>query len=246
MDRSGGTSRSRPMKRRSPSTRATSRRTTRWEWRFRSAIVTTRRRRCFRKALSIDPGQAHVWNNLGYVLLLAGNPREAITPLKTAVKLDRNNTTARRNLREAVTQWELAQQARRGGGPERRASHDEPGRDGAGTPAMQQPVRSGDQASDASKRRRCRLPRRRRSFQWLRRSPCSGARTLARRVSVRAPSLQTEPLRRCAVHHRQAEDGSLQRRRRSPMCALPRAAGGSTAVADKSLTVARSGRANWS
>jgi tetratricopeptide (TPR) repeat protein len=58
-----------------------------------------------RSALAIDPGRAHVRSNLGYVLLLAGRSQEAVTELTAAVELDREDVTARNNLREASAQW---------------------------------------------------------------------------------------------------------------------------------------------
>lgn len=55
-----------------------------------------------RQAVGIGPDRAHVRSNLGFVLLLAGRPREAVTELQTALTLDGENVTARANLREAM------------------------------------------------------------------------------------------------------------------------------------------------
>lgn len=62
----------------------------------------------FRRALALDANLAHVQSNLGYVLMLAGKPAAAVAALKVAVRLDPDNLTNRTNLREALTQWDLA------------------------------------------------------------------------------------------------------------------------------------------
>lgn len=57
-----------------------------------------------RQAVALAPELAHVRSNLGYVLMLAGKPDEAVLELKAAVLQDRGNPTAMANLRDAVAQ----------------------------------------------------------------------------------------------------------------------------------------------
>jgi hypothetical protein len=63
----------------------------------------------FRAALALNPKLAHVQSNLGYVQLMQpGKTQAAVASLKTAVKLDPNNTVAMTHLRDAVAQWDTA------------------------------------------------------------------------------------------------------------------------------------------
>lgn len=55
-----------------------------------------------RKAISKAPSLTHVRSNLGYVLLLAGKPVDAVVELEAAVLLDRDNAPAATNLRDAL------------------------------------------------------------------------------------------------------------------------------------------------
>ena len=64
-----------------------------------------------RKAAALAPELAHVRSNLGYVLILAGKPDQAVVELKAAVLLDRNNPTAMANLRNAVAQRDAVLEA---------------------------------------------------------------------------------------------------------------------------------------
>ena len=62
-----------------------------------------------RQAVALAPELAHVRSNLGYVLLLAGKPSEAVLELKAAVKQDGGSVTALANLRDAQAQSDAAQ-----------------------------------------------------------------------------------------------------------------------------------------
>ena len=62
-----------------------------------------------RQAVALAPALAHLRSNLGYVLLLAGKPLEALPELKAAVQQDSRNATAVANLRNALAQSEAAQ-----------------------------------------------------------------------------------------------------------------------------------------
>jgi hypothetical protein len=63
----------------------------------------------FQAALALNPKLAHVQSNLGYVQLMQpGKAQAAVASLKTAVKLDPNNTVAMTHLRDAVAQWDTA------------------------------------------------------------------------------------------------------------------------------------------
>lgn len=55
-------------------------------------------KKVYEAALVNDPQAAHVWANLGYSRMLAGNGGEAVAPLKKAVELDPSNAIARQNL----------------------------------------------------------------------------------------------------------------------------------------------------
>ena len=66
--------------------------------RYRDAETT------LRQATALAPELAHVRSNLGYVLLLAGMPREAVVELKAAVAQDSGNATAQANLTDALAQ----------------------------------------------------------------------------------------------------------------------------------------------
>ena len=61
-----------------------------------------------RQAVALAPQLTHVRSNLGYVLMLAGKPDEAVLELKAAVQQDRGNPTAMANLRDAVAQRDAA------------------------------------------------------------------------------------------------------------------------------------------
>jgi len=63
----------------------------------------------FRSALDLEPARAHLRSNLGYVLYLAGRPREAVTELKLALRADRGDTTALNNLRSALARLDAAE-----------------------------------------------------------------------------------------------------------------------------------------
>jgi hypothetical protein len=65
----------------------------------------------FREAIALSPDSSHLRSNLGYVLLLAGKPQEAVRELRTAVKADKTDVTAIANLRDAVWQLESARLA---------------------------------------------------------------------------------------------------------------------------------------
>jgi Tfp pilus assembly protein PilF len=65
----------------------------------------------FREAIALSPDSSHLRSNLGYVLLLAGKPQEAVRELRAAVKADKTDVTAIANLREAVWQLESARLA---------------------------------------------------------------------------------------------------------------------------------------
>ena len=57
-----------------------------------------------RQGVALAPQLTHVRSNLGYVLMLAGKPDEAVLELKAAVLQDSGNPTATANLRDAVAQ----------------------------------------------------------------------------------------------------------------------------------------------
>ena len=61
-----------------------------------------------RQAVALAPELTHVRSNLGYVLMLAGKPDEAVLELKAAVLQDSGNPTAMANLRDAVGQRDAA------------------------------------------------------------------------------------------------------------------------------------------
>ena len=61
-----------------------------------------------RQAVALAPELTHVRSNLGYVLMLAGKPDEAVLELKAAVLQDRGNSTAMTNLRDALAQRDAA------------------------------------------------------------------------------------------------------------------------------------------
>jgi hypothetical protein len=65
----------------------------------------------FREAIALSPDSSHLRSNLGYVLLLAGKPQEAVRELRAAVKADKTDVTAIANLRDAVWQLESARLA---------------------------------------------------------------------------------------------------------------------------------------
>ena len=64
-----------------------------------------------RKAAALAPELAHVRSNLGYVLILAGEPEQAVLELEAAVLLDRNNAKAMANLRNALAQQDAMREA---------------------------------------------------------------------------------------------------------------------------------------
>lgn len=61
-----------------------------------------------RQAVALAPALTHVRSNLGYVLMLAGKPDDAVLELKAAVRQDSGNPTAMANLRDAVAQRDAA------------------------------------------------------------------------------------------------------------------------------------------
>jgi tetratricopeptide (TPR) repeat protein len=56
-----------------------------------------------RQALALDPQAAHLLNNLGYLQLQAGERDDAVSTLRRAVELNPHSTTAKANLRAALT-----------------------------------------------------------------------------------------------------------------------------------------------
>ncbi len=55
-----------------------------------------------RQAAALAPSKAYIRNNLGYVLLLSGKPRDAVPEFAAAVEIDPGNRIAQANLRDAV------------------------------------------------------------------------------------------------------------------------------------------------
>lgn len=55
-----------------------------------------------RTAVALAPTRSHMRNNLGYVLLLASKPGEAVPVLRAAVDQDGSSTTSRANLADAL------------------------------------------------------------------------------------------------------------------------------------------------
>ncbi|MEP6872768.1 MAG: LytR C-terminal domain-containing protein [Burkholderiales bacterium] len=55
-----------------------------------------------RQAVALAPDRPRLLNNLGYVLLLANKPEDAVNALKAAVEQDASNAKAQSNLREAM------------------------------------------------------------------------------------------------------------------------------------------------
>ena len=60
------------------------------------------------QAVILAPALTHVRSNLGYVLMLAGRPEEAVLELKVAVLQDSGNPTAMANLRDALAQQDAS------------------------------------------------------------------------------------------------------------------------------------------
>ena len=61
-----------------------------------------------RRALDLAPERIHIRNNLGYLLLVEGRPRDAAAQLEVAVSQDPGNAIALANLRNAMAQMGIA------------------------------------------------------------------------------------------------------------------------------------------